>query len=158
MNLRRFRAQKLAVKYGLLLGLLFGALNYVLIFVYMGTLLHTILSYLTVPLIILFSGLIGFLRMRQTKNIEYAVQSSIVTVILGLIIGFGSLFFLTYSNMDIVRNNPVTLQNFQASGQGDVDEFIRSSLIRATTMSVAVSTVLGIFSGIAGAMLSKKRS
>jgi heme/copper-type cytochrome/quinol oxidase subunit 4 len=157
MNLKRFRAQKLAVKYGILLGLLFVALNYVLTFIYLDPQFHTILSYMTVPFIIIVAGLVGFLRMRQTGNLEYAVQSSILTVMISLIIGFGSLFFLTYANLDLVRNNPVILQNFQTSGKNSLDEFIRSNLINAATMSVAVSTVLGIISGIAGAMLSKRK-
>ncbi len=156
MNLQRFRAQKVAVKYGLLLGFTFFIINCVLTFVPLDATMHTIVSYATVPFIIFFSYVSGFLRMRKTNNLEYAIQSSILTVSLGLLLGFGSLFFLTFSFLDVVRNNPVTLQNFQTSGQSDLDNFIRESVIYSATTSVPVSIVLGIFSGMIGASVSKR--
>lgn len=155
MKLNRFRAQKMAVKHGLILGLLIVVLNIVLTFVYLDTTQTTILSYTTVPLIMFFAGLTGYLRMKQRDNISFSIQSSILTVSLGLFIGFASLFILTYSFMDVVRNNPLTLQNFQANGQGDLDTFIKNSVIHSATTSVPVSIILGMVSGFIGAHIQK---
>jgi thiamine transporter ThiT len=155
MNLNRFKAQKMAVKNGLILGLLIIVLNCVLTFVYLDANLNTILSYVTVPLIMFFAGLTGYLRMKQRGNISYAIQSSILTVSLGLVIGFTSLFILTFSFMEIVRNNPLTVQSFQTNGQGDLDTFIRNSVFHAATTSVPVSIILGMVSGFIGARISK---
>lgn len=156
MKLQRFRAQKVAVKNALRLGLLIFILNCILTFIYLDYALHNTLSYLTAPLIMFFAGLTGFQRMKQKNHIPYAIQSSILTVSLSLVIGFGTLYILTSSFIDIVRNNPVTLTNFHASGQGDLDGFIYRSIIDAITASVPVSIILGIISGTIGALLSKR--
>lgn len=155
MNLNRFRAQKMAVKHGLILGFLIVVLNCVLTFVYLDAYVNTILSYVTIPLIIFFAGLTGYLRMKQRDNLSYSIQSSILTVSLGLFIGFASLFILTFSFMDVVRNNPLTLQNFQANGQGNLDTFIKNSVFHAATTSVPVSIILGMVSGFIGAHIQK---
>ncbi len=152
MNLQRFRAQKVAVFQGLLLGFLIFLLNCVLVFVYMDETTHNLLSYIPILLILGFAGRTGYLRMKQTKNSSYAIQSSILTASIGLLLGFGSLFILTFSFIDVVRNNPLTLQNFQLSGQKNLDTFIRDTVIQATIASVPVSIILGIISGAFGAL------
>ncbi len=156
MNLQRFRAQKIAVKYGLILGVLIIILNAILTFIQMTPAAHTMLSYITVPFIILFASLSAYQRMRQTGNIGYAIQSSILTVSISMLLGFGSLFILTFTFIETVKANPVTLHNFAVSGAKDLDVYIRDSVIDATTRSVPVSIVIGIVSGALAASMVKR--
>lgn len=154
MNLRRFQVQKPAVVNGIFLGLCFVVINCILIFGNVSPEIYTAISYITVPCIIYFASLSGFQRMYRTNHIGYALQSSCLTVGLGLLIGFGSLFILTNTFIDIVKHSPMTIHSFRESGQTNIDIFIRNSLIHSATASVPVSTIIGILSGVLGAYMS----
>jgi hypothetical protein len=155
MNLRRFKAQKFAVRNGLLLGLLLIILNCILTFIPLDPSTHNALSYMTVPFIVFFAASTGSYRMRQTNDVGYAIQSSILTVSMGLFIGFSSLYSLTFTFLDTVRTNPVTIHNFALSGAKDLDTYIQNSLINAITRSVPVSIILGIITGAISAILTR---
>lgn len=156
MNFQKYKAQKLAVKNGLLLGSVIFILNCILTFIYVDASTHNAISYAVVPFIVLFAGYTGYQRMKQTHQVEYAIQSSILTVTIGLLIGFGSLYLLTFLFMDIVKNNPLTVQNFRDSGSDIIENFVYKSIMLSITTSVPVSIILGIISGAIGAVVRNK--
>lgn len=150
--------QKMAVRYGATLGIIIVFLNIILTFIYLDPTIHSILSYLTAPLIIFFSGFAGYKCMAETRNRVNALLSSVITVAVSLLIGFSSLFILNLFFVDIVSKNPFMVKNYMISGEKNIREFIISYTLTAATQSTVVSLILGIISGTIGGFIASKTS
>jgi hypothetical protein len=141
-----------ALRRGLSLGLVIFIQNCILTFVYLSASWSDILSYAIVPFILLFAGLSGRESLDETKKMRFAVLGGVLTVTVSLIIGFVTLFLLTFLFRDIVSHNPLTILNFQKSGQGDFHQFLLGTLKQAVLTSVPVSLTLGAISGLFGGL------
>ncbi len=148
--------RSVGLRYGIILGLLIFLINIVLTFIYLNPVWNSVVSYTTVPLIILFTGFAGYSSTQVNKKMQFAIKSSILTVIVGLSIGFTSLFIMTSLFIDIVSNNPVLVQDFQKSGQQNIHQFIIDKNVQSVFSSVPISLIISIISGTIGGLNGKK--
>lgn len=134
--------------YGVRLGFVFLSINIVLTFGNFSPSVHSYLSYLTVPAIILFSGLSSSTSISYSKSLLIALTEVLKTLYLGLLIGFVSLFTLNTLFFNIVSINPYYTDLFSSVTGSSMWEFLLTNTYQAAIQSTIVSTVIALISGL----------
>lgn len=147
------------VKQGLLFGMMLGVIHigYDLInnLAPANLTLNSLLNNGLPFAVLLFTGIGGYVAARKTGQIKPGIYTGLFVGLSSIVIGMIALFIITFSFMDIIRQNAFILYDFHRSGLKNIDQFIIEDALGATFVGIFFSLLAGGIFGIVGGYIGK---
>jgi hypothetical protein len=105
--------------------------------------------------VLIFTGIGGYVTARKTGQMKTGIYTGLFVGLLSIGIGIIALFVITFSFMDIIRQNAFILYDFHRSGLKSIDQFIIEDAIGAMFVGTFFSLLAGGIFGTVGGYLGR---